>query len=94
MARGLPADRPTGLSPNEEVTLRRVAYGQSDIAHLRAQDLVRLRALNLIDGSPRVPALTPQGKQRFDTLPKSHAAMPAGASDDLMAMLGRLMTKK
>lgn len=90
MTRGLEAP----LSNNEEVTLRRVAYGQSDIAHLRAEDLKRLRALKLIDGSPRVPALTPAGKQRFDALTKSVAIAPFNAQNELTATLGRLMARK
>ena len=94
MARGVPADGPPPLTDNEEITLRRVAYGQSDIAHLRAQDLERLRALRLIDGGPRVPSLTPAGKHRFDTLAKPVALAASNVPNDLMAMLGRLVAKK
>ena len=90
MTRGLE----TPLSDNEEVTLRRVAYGQSDVAHLRAADLKRLRALKLIDGSPSVPSLTPAGKQRFDALAKPVAIAAFNAQNELMATLGRLMAKK
>ena len=82
------------LSNNEEVTLRRVAYGQSDIAHLRADDLKRLRALKLIDGSPRVPSLTPAGKQRFDTLAKPVAIATFNAENELMGMIGLLMARR
>jgi hypothetical protein len=82
------------LSSDEEVTLRRVAYGQSDVAHLRAEDLKRLRALKLIDGSPRLPLLTPAGKQRFDALTKPVAIAEFNAQNELMATLGRLMARK
>ena len=90
MTRGLE----TPLSNNEEVTLRRVAHGQSDIAHLRAADLKRLRALKLIDGSPRVPSLTPAGKQRFDALTKPLAIAEFNAQNELLATLDRLTSRK
>ncbi len=93
MARALPPDAPS-LTDNEEITLRRVAYGQSDVAHLRAEDLTRLRTLKLIDGNGRVPALTAAGKARFDTLAKPVAIRDVNAQNDLMAVLGRLMAKK
>lgn len=93
MGRGPVAGLPP-LSADEEVTLRRVAYGQSDIAHLRAQDLVRLRTLKLIDGSPRVPSLTPAGKQRFEALAKPVVIAEYNAQNELLATLGRLMARK
>lgn len=83
----------TPLSANEEITLRRVAYGQSDVAHLRATDLERLRALALVDGSPRAPMLTAAGKARFDGLTKP-VMSEFNAQNELMATLGRLMARK
>jgi hypothetical protein len=67
------------LSPNEEVTLRRVARGQSDRRMLRAEDIARLRALGLIEEDPTTDALTlsVEGRQRFDALPGP--ALPAGS---------------
>ena len=82
------------LSTNEEITLRRVAYGQSDIANLRAQDLARLRALDLIKGSAHVPTLTSEGQRRFDGLPKAAMANALAPQNELMAVLGRLMARK
>jgi hypothetical protein len=83
----------TPLSTNEEITLRRVAYGQSDVAHLRAEDLERLRALALVAGSPRAPTLTAAGKARFDGLAKPPAVTQVNAQNELMATLGRLMAR-
>ncbi|GEP57968.1 hypothetical protein [Reyranella soli] len=83
----------TPLSTNEEITLRRVAYGQSDVAHLRAEDLERLRALALVAGSPRTPTLTAAGKARFDRLAKPAAVTQVNAQNELMATLGRLMAR-
>jgi len=86
--------RPAPLSANEEITLRRVAFGQSDVTHLRAEDLERLRALALVKGSSREPALTPEGKRRFDLLPKAFTLAAYNAQNVLMDTLGRLMARK
>jgi hypothetical protein len=59
------------LTPEEEVTLRRVAFGQSDVRAMRAQDLTRLRNLRLIQDGKDGPCLTVTGRQRFDELPKA-----------------------
>ena len=90
MSRGEPAS----LSEDEEITLRRVAHGQSDVAHLRAADLLRLRALALITGTPRAPTLTAAGKAHFDRLSKPVAVTEFNAQNELMATLGRLMARK
>ena len=82
------------LSENEEITLRRVAHGQSDVARLRAEDLARLRALDLIAGSPRVPTLTAAGKARFERLAKPAMVTDFNAQNELAATLNRLMARK
>jgi hypothetical protein len=87
-------NEPSPLSENEQITLRRVAHGQSDVAHLRAADLVRLRALALIAGTPRAPTLTAAGKAHFDGLSKPAAVTEFNAQNELMATLGRLMARK
>jgi hypothetical protein len=84
----------TPLSTDEEITLRRVAYGQSDVTHLRASDLARLRALDLVAGGPRVPTLTAAGKARFDQLAKPAIVTNFDAQNELAATLNRLMTRK
>ena len=88
----LPGQPP--LSTDEEITLRRVAHGQSNIAQLRAPDLLRLRALALIAGSARAPTLTAAGKRRFDTLSKPVAMKALDAVAELMAMVNRLTARK
>jgi hypothetical protein len=56
------------LTTSEQITLRRVAYGQSDPASLSVQDLRRLRELGLIEGPARGPAMTASGQRCFDSL--------------------------
>src|SRR5260221_8544276 len=82
------------LSVNEQITLRGVAYGESDGVRLRAPDLQRLRELALIDGSTRVPTLTAEGKQRFDTLPKPVASTASDAVTELTEMFERVRAHK
>ena len=84
---------PARLSNNEAITLRRVALGESPVASLRAQDLVRLRALKLIEGSAREPTLTADGKQRFDALPKAAALADFKPHDELLTAMARLLGK-
>lgn len=77
------------LSSNEEITLRRVAFGQSDVSSLRSPDLARLRALKLIEGSAREPTLTADGKRRFDALPKAATLTEFKPHDELLAAMSR-----
>ena len=86
--------QPAPLSSNEAITLRRVAYGQSDVDSLRAQDLARLRLLKLIEGSAREPTLTADGKRLFDALPKAAALTSFKPHDELLAtMMTRLLAE-
>lgn len=62
---------PVLLSPEEEITLRRVAFGESPVRTLRAADLARLRRLRLIDDGRDGPRLTASGRAHFDLLPKA-----------------------
>ena len=83
--------KPARLSDNEAITLRRVAYGQSDVHSLRSQDLARLRVLEFIEGSAREPTLTAEGRQRFDALPKAAAFADFKPHDDLLTAMARLL---
>ena len=74
------------LSPNEEITLRRVAFGESTVRSMRAQDLIQLRRLRLIDDDKDGPRLTASGRKHFDTLPKAVALSDSGAQDLLNAI--------
>lgn len=65
MDRGLVAP----LSPSEEVTLRRVAYGVSKAKRLQAAHLTRLKSLALIEDLNGVLNITPMGRQRLTNSP-------------------------
>jgi ribosomal protein S19E (S16A) len=59
------------LTANEEVTLRRVAYGQSDMRSLRRSDIAQLYNLRLVQDGKDGPELTAAGRRRFDALPRA-----------------------
>ena len=68
---------PSRLTDEEAVTLRRVAFGQSEERTLRQADLARLLALGLITSGRDGPELTRSGRAYFDTLPRAvFAARP------------------
>lgn len=70
----------TPLTLEEEITLRRVAFGESPVITLRAQDIARLRSLGLIDHA-REPRLTTSGRVCFEALPKAAAISKIGTRD-------------
>jgi hypothetical protein len=80
----------TVLTPEEEITLRRVAFGQSEVRAMRAPDLAQLRKLRLIEDSKDGPCLTAAGRRIFDTLPKAAAQRDSRSFGELMAQVGRL----
>lgn len=68
---------PSKLTDEEAVTLRRVAFGQSDVRTLRQADLVRLLGLRLIVDGRDGPELTRSGRDTFNSLPRAvFAARP------------------
>lgn len=81
-----PARTPIVLTADEEITLRRVAFGQSVVRAMRAQDLTALRKLRLIEDGKDGPCLTASGRQHFNELPKPILA-DKGQKDLMSAML-------
>lgn len=81
------------LSSHEEVTLRRLALGISRPASLSTRDVERLRALCLVEQHPDGLRLTPAGRERYLTLPKSVAVDPADTADDVLSKLAEFMTR-
>ena len=67
MVRGLRAP----LSPNEELTLRRVALGTALAKDLLAADVLRLLSLSLIEDRGDHFGLTALGKERLECLTRA-----------------------
>lgn len=84
------ATPPVLLSPNEEVTLRRVAFGESPVRTMRAEDLTRLRRLRLIDDGKDGPRLTSSGREHFDSLPRA-AMMGKQGPDNLNSAISKIL---
>jgi len=59
------------LSPNEELTLRRVALGVSEGSELPQNALAHLRQLGLVDDANR---MTADGRVRYEALDRPHKA--------------------
>ncbi|MCW5733564.1 MAG: hypothetical protein KIS73_05535 [Enhydrobacter sp.] len=79
------------LSGEEEITLRRVAYGESPVHTLRAADLAQLRALRLIEDGKDGPILTVRGKAHHAGLPRALGAGRHKHHDDLLGALGKAL---
>ena len=69
---------PSRLTDEEAVTLRRIAFGESEARSLRPADLERLLALRLIETGGDRPVLTRAGKAYFDSLPRALFASRPG----------------
>jgi hypothetical protein len=94
MSSPVPSRVPPGtLSAEEEVTLRRVAYGQSEVRSLRAADLARLHALKLIEDSKDGPRLTREGKARFTALSKPSAQVGPRQFDGMLDEIRKQLTQ-
>jgi hypothetical protein len=79
------------LTAEEEITLRRVAFGQSQVHAMRAADLKKLRTLHLIEDGKDGPQVTMSGRRHFDTLPKVATLDRGFAGDDLLASMNRML---
>ena len=62
------------LTDDEAVTLRRVAFGESEMRSLRRADIERLLKLRLIKDGRNGLGLTISGKEQFDSLPRADSA--------------------
>ena len=57
------------LSPNETITLRRVAYGVTSLDSLRPDDVKRLKLLQLVEERRSGISMTQLGRNRIAQLP-------------------------
>jgi hypothetical protein len=83
--------RPDVLSSEEEVTLRRVAFGESPVHTLRTADLRHLRTLRLIEDGKDGPVLTARGKERYAALPRAMGTALNRKQDDLLGALDKAL---
>jgi len=87
MDRGLVAP----LSPNEEVTLRRVAYGVVKAKRLHPSHLARLKSLALIEDRDGALSITAIGEQRLARTPVGRLDNAPVAIDDGVAALAKAL---
>jgi hypothetical protein len=66
-----PTPRQVNLTDEEAVTLRRVAFGESEVRTLRRADVARLLRLRLVEEVKDGIRLTIAGKEHFDSLPRT-----------------------
>lgn len=86
-------DNSSSLSADEEITLRRVAFGESPVHTLRAGDLARLRRLRLIADAKDGLCLTEAGRTCFDSLPKpTMSERPQGGFAEEVERIRRMKT--
>ena len=87
MVRGLAAP----LSPNEEVTLRRVAYGVVVAKTLQPGHLARLRSLALIEHDDGALSITKLGQQRLTNSPVARLDKSPLQVDDSVTALAKAL---
>ncbi len=87
MDRGLVAP----LSPNEEVTLRRVAYGVVVAKALQPRHLTRLRSLALIEDRDGALSITKLGQQRLANSPVARLDKSPIEVDDTVTALAKAL---
>ena len=81
------------LSPNEEVTLRRVALGISPMKDLAPRALMRLKSLALIEIDAGVARLTDFGRQRYYALPRAATTKDLSSYEAMVAAVGERLRK-
>jgi len=79
----------TALTPNEEITLRRVAFGIGGGSMLRVEDVSRLTGLNLIASRGKTLVLTAQGESRIAKRSPERDTLSLKEADALVRALDR-----
>lgn len=81
------------LSPNEEVTLRRVALGISPMKDLAPRALMRLTSLSLVEVDAGVARLTDFGRQRYHALPRAGTVKDLSSYETMVAAVSERLRK-
>jgi hypothetical protein len=87
-----PEPAPANLTADEEVTLRRVAFGQSEVRAMRAADLALLRKRRLIEDAKDGPCLTATGRKHFETLSKPSTQHGTHSFDDMLVQMDKMLS--
>lgn len=81
------------LTAEQEVTLRRIAFGESPARTLRAEDIGTLHKLGLIEESKDGPRLSLSGRRYFEALPKP-VLQTSRSFKSMLGDLSKGMTKR
>lgn len=84
---------PVELSPNEAITLRRIAYGVTNLDSLRSDDIDRLKTLRLVEERRSGIVMTALGRSRIAGLPALRLIVTPPAYDEHVVAFSRVIRR-
>lgn len=81
------------LSANEAITLRRVAYGVTNLDNLRPDDIDRLKVLLLVEERRSGIVMTQLGRSRIARLPALRLIVTPQAFDEHVVAFSRVIRR-
>ncbi len=81
------------LSPNEAITLRRIAYGVTNLDSLRPDDIDRLKALQLVEVRRSGIVMTLLGRNRIARLPALRLIVTPPSYDEHVVAFSRVIRR-
>jgi hypothetical protein len=81
------------LSPNEAITLRRIAYGVTNVDSLRPDDIDRLKTLLLVEERRSGIVMTQLGRNRIAQLPALRLIATPQALDEHVVAFSRIIRR-
>ena len=81
------------LSPNEAITLRRIAYGVTNLESLRPGDVDRLKRLLLVEERRSGIVMTQLGRNRIAQLPALRLIVTPQAFDEHVIAFSRVIRR-
>jgi hypothetical protein len=81
------------LSPNEAITLRRIAYGVTNLDSLRPDDIDRLKSLLLVEERRSGIVMTPLGRSHIAQLPALRLIVTPEAFDEHVVAFSRIIRR-